>query len=371
MVALICVGLSGVARAGELRNVDDVQALCGLGPAARSPFVTAGEADAWSVGPGASTADQGRVHAARFAAAREDELRGDGGGPGAIEVLRDPLMAGLELRRYVERRATAVMQDYVIVLPTWSFHVLPHDSAAGLLRVALDERTALFGGLAGLQLWDQRELVFEVGDETWEQLEALRAMDGLSLRMRVQLVSRTMPERDYCSGADGVPVLEAFVTEAVLEDALGHTVYAQGVTRRAERDRSARGAGVEDAVATPVVRMTSVHARGLSSLTELEGAMLQLLSETDLNACYLRAVGENSALRGAMVVEFLLAGDGAIDEVGILIDAANSPLLARCALEVLDSARLPRAADAEPLVVRMNVSFLRDRGPGRTLRGGR
>lgn len=278
---------------------------------------------------------------------------------------RDPLSVALEARDYVEERGRVLMRDYEMNFDSSSFRFLPYDSDVGLLGLQFSPKAPLFGGLVHA-VWteESQPLYFEVSAEQAEELEALRSARALTVNARVQLSAREAPQHAFCERDEhGQPLLELLLLDGTLVATSNRQVLGKAVTERYDRTlcnrpQSSNPRGRDTAI-TPVVRATELASVGESSLTDVEGAMIRLLAETELHTCYMDALRHNAALRGALVVEFSMDARGHLKDAGVLIDAANNPNLTRCTISVLDGARVPRTSDSAPLNVRMNLSFTR------------
>lgn len=346
----IVPALSGVAA--PIQSRVDVEQLCFYSQARQSPFAGT-VADAGGESPfGASMAAPVSVQS----------VRGSGT---AIGRARDPLPAALEARDYVEERGRVVMRDYEMKFDSNSFRFLPYDADVGLLGLQFAPRAPLFGGLAHA-VWteESQALYFEVSAEQAEELEALRSARALSVSARVQLSARDAPQHSFCERDEhGRPLLELLLLDGTLIATSNRQVLGTAVTDRYDRARCDRPTATNSQGrtddTTPIVRATELASVGETSLTDVEGAMIRLLAETELHTCYMDALRNNAALRGALVVEFSMDARGKLANAGVLIDATNNPTLTRCTIGALDAARVMRGSDATALNVRMNLSFTR------------
>ena len=273
----------------------------------------------------------------------------------------DSIAAALEARDYVVDRGRVVMRDYEVSVDAEAFRFLPYDADVGLLGLQFAAHVPLFDGDATAVMTDPQPLYFEVSAEQAEELEALRSARALSVTARVQLSARETPQRSFCTrDEDGRPVIELLVLDGTLLADASETVLGYAVTdlfERAECEKDSNDPHNGDNV--PKVSVVALSTLGESHLSDTEGAMLRLHTETELHGCYLDALRHNAALRGAVVVEFSFQEDGRLSDTGIIIDAANNNALTHCTLSTLDLSTLPRTEEAAPLNVRMSLTFSR------------
>src|SRR5699024_539379 len=168
------------------------------------------------------------------------------------------------------------------------------------------------------------------------------------------------PQRAICRAHEDQPTVEFLLLEGTLHDASDRRPLHHAVTDRYER--AACEQRTVDALpdnATPQVRVTNLSSIGDHSLSYTEGSILQLITETDVHTCYMQALRQNSAMRGALVIEFSLNEDGHIENSGVVIDATNDRALTQCTISTLEKAEIVREKDASPLNVRVNLTFSR------------
>lgn len=273
----------------------------------------------------------------------------------------DSIATALEARDYVVDRGRVLMRDYELNVDADAFRFLPYDADVGLLGLQFAAQMPLFDGDASAVVTDPQPLYFEVSAEQAEELEALRSARALSITTRVQLSAREAPHLPFCTrDEEGRPVIELLVLDGTLFANASEVVLGYAVTDRFERAECEQNSNApHNGENVPKVSVVALSTLGESHLSDTEGAMLRLHTETELHGCYLDALRHNAALRGAVVLEFSFKEDGTLSDTGIIIDAANNNALTHCTLSALDVSTLPRAEEAAPLNVRMSLTFSR------------
>lgn len=349
IVLALLPAIAGVAAPVQSRL--DVEQLCYYSLARRSPY-------AGGLSDPLAESSFNAAPATRFAASSS--------GRTALHDVpvpqhHDSLTAALEARDYVVDRGRVLMRDYELNFDSSSFHFLPYDADVGLLGLQFVTKTPLFGDSVHAVWADPQPLYFHVTAEQAEELEALRTARALSVNARVQLAAREEPSRPICvRDAQDRPVVELLLLDGTLLATSSQQPLGHAVTDRFDQaacDNLPHDPERHDPV--PKVRVTQLSSVGDSSLSDTEGAMLRLLAETELHACYMDALRHNAALRGAVVVEFSLDPSGDVNNAGVVIDAANNAALTRCTISTLDTSAVPREADSAALSVRMNLTFSR------------
>lgn len=271
-----------------------------------------------------------------------------------------------ETQDYVEMRGRVLLSEYQVSFDADAFEFLPYDKDIGVLGVSFAASATLPGTDVRARWVDTHELYFEVSAEQAETLVALRATKALDIVATVQIASREAIQRPFCVTAldSEDPEIELLLLEGLLvtkgtREALSHGVSERFERLACQRELLGNSRGVSINTFAPRVRVSHVASDGESFLPSIEASMLQYLAETELNGCYLHALQQNLALQGALVIEFSLDREGRVSQSGVLIDAANNPALTRCALQALESARIPRERAQGSLAVRMNLIFAR------------
>lgn len=270
------------------------------------------------------------------------------------------LAALVEARDYAVERGGVLMRTYTLRFDAQDFELLEDPDQEDLLVLHFPPTVPLFDDEAMAAWSTPTSLSFRVDKEDAEEMLVLHAQENLYLEAHVQLAARQAPQRAICRTHEEQPTVEFLLLEGTLHDAKDRRPLHHAVTDRYER--AACEQHTADALpdnAAPRVRVTNLSSIGDHSLSYTEGSILQLITETDVHTCYMQALRQNSAMRGALVIEFSLNENGHIENSGVVIDATNNRALTQCTISTLENAEIVREKDASPLNVRVNLTFSR------------
>lgn len=263
-------------------------------------------------------------------------------------------------RDYTVNRGGVLMRTYTVRFNAEDFEFLEDDTDGDLLVLYFPPTVSLFDEKATAAWSTPTSLSFRVGKEDAQNVMRLHSENELYLEANVQLSAREAPDRPICRPDDDQPAVELLLLEGTLHNADDRRPLHHAVTERYDRvacDHRSAKSMPDDAV--PKVQVTSVSSIGAQALSNSEGLMLQLVTEIDVHACYMHALRNNSAMRGALVIEFALDEHGHIVDSGVVIDATNDRSLTSCTISTLGNLEIPRDEDASPLTVRLNLTFSR------------
>lgn len=266
----------------------------------------------------------------------------------------------MEARDYVVERGGVLLRTYTVRFDAQDFELIEDSEHEDLLVLHFPPTVPLFDNEAMVAWTTPTSLSFRVDREDAEEMLALHEQEKLYLEAHVQLAAREAPQRAICRTHQDLPTVEFMLLEGTLHDADDRRPLHHSVTDRYERaacEQYTTDTTADDA--PPRVRVTNVSSIGDHSLSHTEGTVLQLIAETDVHVCYMQALRQNSAMRGALVIEFSLSETGHIENSGVVIDATNDRSLTQCTISTLERAEIVREKDASPLNVRVNLTFSR------------
>lgn len=266
----------------------------------------------------------------------------------------------IEARDYAVQRGGILMRTYTVRFDADDFELVEDPNHEDLLVLHFPPTVPLFDDEAMVAWSTPTSLSFRVDREDAEEMLALHAQDKLYLEAHVQLAAREAPQHAICRTHDEQPTVEFMLLEGTLHDANDRRPLHHSVTDRYERaacEQHSTDSLPDDAL--PRVRVTNLSSIGDHSLSHTEGTILQLITETDVHSCYMQALRQNSAMRGALVIEFSLSETGHIENSGVVIDATNDRALTQCTISTLEKTEIVREKDASPLNVRVNLTFSR------------
>lgn len=321
----------------ELRDMTDAAEFCAFSePAANAPRVEgSGE-------PGICRRD-GQSEGARIETADIEQS----------DLLGDRMRA----RDHGLERGHLLLETHEVEIAPADFAFLPYDADVGVLALSTVPSFPFAGGAYQLTIEADDTVAFEIDAERAAELEALRAMGSISLRLVFNVASIDDPERPFCvAEPDGSIRIEAHLLAAELV-----TSEQGGVVMRAESKRLREGCvrhgeyGDTWRAPRPEALVTSLYAdSGADALID-EIDLLRATIETELTACYVEGLSENGRLQGALTFGLLLGADGVVRDFEVLVDAVGSATLAACAQRAVEGVLVPRASATADAAVRATV----------------
>lgn len=346
---LLALSPALTGMSAPIQSADDVKRICDF-----SPVLPSKSEDFKSRSADANSLDS----YVRFASAEAPSNKDDSARsyPSSAQTIASLVRA----RDYTVNRGGVLMRTYTVRFDADDFEFLRDEKDSDLLILHFPPTVPLFDDEA-IAAWSApTSLSFRVGEERAQDMMRLHSENELYLEAHVQLSAREAPNRPICQPNQEHPAVEFLLLEGTLRNTDDRRPLYHAVTERYERaaceHRSATSVP-DDAI--PRVQVTSVSSIGEQSLSETEGVVLQLVTEIDVHACYMHALRGNSAMRGALVIEFALDEHGQIIDSGVVIDATNDRSLTRCTIDTIGNLEIPRDENASPLTVRLNLTFSR------------
>lgn len=272
-----------------------------------------------------------------------------------------PAIASLiAARDHAINRGGVLMRTYTVRFDASDFELVEDPDDENLLVLHFPPTVPIFDNEAMIAWSTPTSLSFEVDSADAAEMLSLYEDEKLYLEAHVQLAAREAPQRALCRTHEKQPTVEFLLLEGTLHDANDQRALQHAVTDRYERAACEQhnDESLPDN-AKPRVTVTNLSSIGSNSLSHTEGTILQLVTETDVHGCYMQALRQNSAMRGALVIEFSLNEEGHIENSGVVIDATNDSALTQCTISTLEQAEILRDKDASPLNVRVNLTFSR------------
>lgn len=270
------------------------------------------------------------------------------------------IAALVQARNYTVNRGGVLMRTYTVRFDAEDFEFFKDEADSDLLVLHFPPTVPIFDDQATAAWSTPTSLSFRVDEESAQDMLRLHRENELYLEAHVQLSAREAPNRPICQPDQERPAVELLLLEGTLRNTDDRRPLHHAVTDRYERATCEHHSAIsmpDDAI--PRVQVTNVSSVGAQSLSDDEGLVLQLVTEIDVHACYMHALRNNAAMRGALVIEFALDEHGQIIDSGVVIDATNDRSLTRCTIATIGNIEIPRDDDASPLTVRLNLTFSR------------
>lgn len=347
LLLAIAPALTGMTA--PIQSAEDIRRICELSP----------------VLPSHTTDSNARSAAGNSLGARLRFVSAEGTPNDAEPARSNPSQAQtiaslVQARDYTVERGGVLMRTYTVRFNAQDFEFVEDDTDDDIVTLHFPSTVPLFDEEATAAWSTPTSLRFRVGKADVEHLLQLHDKNQLYLEAHVQLSAREAPNRPICRSNDDRPAVELLLLEGTLHNADDRRPLHHAVTERYERatcDHRSAKQMADDAI--PRIQVTNLSSIGAQSLSDSEGLMLQLVTEIDVHACYMHALRNNSAMRGALVIEFALDENGHIVDSGVVIDATNDRSLTRCTISTLGNVEIPRDDNASPLTVRVNLTFSR------------
>jgi len=305
------------ARAGDLRQADDVAELCALG-------------ETW----------QGLVaHDPR-------------------DSVKDPVLASLERRARVFSFAEHMVDTYRVKIAPSAFHVVERHPQTGQLVIGAYEPLPLFDGRHALAL-SQNTIALGTSPDTMEQLEIGHDAGLVVLQVTFQLRAVRESQRHFCRrDNDRAPILvdgdllKAQLIHLGTGDVLATMTSDHDQTRRVRMDLLGELASrrvVPRAELTKVECIsdpTRAHVT-LSGVDEAdcleatEHRWLKAEIESALMICYVQGLKQRGKYQGALTFRLRINEEGQLHKPHVIIDALAWEVFTACALDRLRRPKLP------------------------------
>ncbi|RAL21691.1 hypothetical protein DL240_12620 [Lujinxingia litoralis] len=266
--------------------------------------------------------------------------------------------------RYYDARRQAVHRIYEIDLFGVEEASLGYDRVSGLLSVSGFRYHPVVGASDTLRFRNECVLYFELSESQAADVMTRAAMGEVFLRAQVLLGAHDDYEVNFCGrSAEGPRVVEVDLLSADLVDALDGQLASYRTEFGHQWALHQRALdGDEASRATPQVEVSDLRWWGDDAPLEggtgehvVEDATWRGRVERAVYPCYVRALAENRALQGAMVVRVGLSGAAANSRV--LLDTLQRPTLSGCVQKRIETMvggeELPAEARALQLTVLM------------------
>lgn len=307
-------------------------------------------------------AGENHTHARGASVEAEDVAeteRADGG----QELSEASLVEAETVMRYAQSRRRHLARTYETSVGASQFRVVSYDPASETLIVSLSDPMELNNGVATITLPNDNSLMFAVNADAADYIETQWRTGEMELWLRYELISRQDMTEAYCTQNDvGGPELVGALLEASLIEPMRNRTLTSMETDRAVRERCSLRAEASrdtrgDDEDARVVDVHTLESFGSDTMSEAEASMLTVFAELVLGECYFDAQMSNAALEGAVVVNFELSPDGAMNAARLSIDALRNEQFRTCAIEAFGRSRIPRVAEASALDTRMTLIF--------------
>lgn len=331
----------GVVPAGavELTSDDDAIAFCALSePAALAPRVEGS-------GDNALCSFDGSTDGARIEAG---DYYGD-------DILEDRLRA----RDYGLERGHLLLETHEALIDGHEFAFLPYDADLGVLPLSTVGAFPFSGGNYVIAIEADDTVAFAIDAERAAELETMREMNGVALRLVFNVASIDDPDRAYCAvDPSGIVRIDAHLLAAELVAPDGGAVVYRAESKRLQEGCVRHGeSGDTWRAPRPEAMVTSLHAESGGDELSDEVEFLRASLETELTGCYVEGLRHNGRLQGAITLGINVGVDGIIGDVEVLVDAVGSSDLTACSLRALDGLVVPRPSASAAADVRATIVF--------------
>jgi hypothetical protein len=314
--------------------------------------------------PGAAEVLRGPEDVARLCASLDQDI--DAAAPWDAEPVTDDeggdeLVAALREREAAKVRARMALQPHEVELSGAEYSFLPYADDVDGLPLAGGPVVSVQGLDLELRL-DVDAVGFRLSRSEAEELEALRAMGGLALRVVFDVDLRGAAE-PVCSGSGqagrlGIParLIEAQLIETLSQQVRAELLTPHGMAARARLGGDVRGDAVLEA---PRAEVTGLESLDAATISDGEAHLLRVLIEAKLLRCYATALVSNAQTQGALVLGFSMEPAGRITTPAALIDVLGDAATSRCATAAIDRLQVPRPEGRPAADLRATVIFRR------------
>ena len=269
------------------------------------------------------------------------DLRGARDVARLCEVLRDEagmVFDGNEVQRarardvHQQRRIQAAESPYVVLVPASGFDFRRYELSEKRLIVDTGGTFVLADGVELMAADPDAALAFEVAPEAAEVILKDHAAGRVALRLAFR-PARSDLRKDICVRLSGGGIVKLPV------DVLGYALLGPDGTSKASSQSGELAEDVSGPVRTPEVKIEPPRTGDQHNVSDATANAVIALGPT-LLSCYEKALKRRPALRGRLVLDVRVTGDGRIDSPRMEMSSLRDDALVSCVVERVSKARL-------------------------------